>query len=129
MLVVAADDGVMPQTIEAIDHARAAGVPMIVAINKMDKPDAIRTGCATICCRMNWLSKSSAAMSLEVEVSALKSTNLDKLWKRSMLQAECSNSRPTPIGPPKVLSSKRKLDKGRGSVATVLVQRGTLKCR
>ena len=126
ILVVAADDGVMPQTIEAINHAKAAKVPIIVAINKIDKPDADPQRVRTELLQHEVFVESMGGDVLDVEVSALKGTNLDKLLETILLQAEVLELRPIPTAPPRAPSSRRKLDKGRGAVATVLVQRGTL---
>ncbi|MEJ8572735.1 translation initiation factor IF-2 [Microbaculum marinum] len=126
VLVVAADDGVMPQTIEAINHARAAGVPMIVAINKIDKPDADPSRVRTDLLRQEIVVESMGGDTLEVEVSALKHTNLDKLLEGIQLQAEVLELKANPDRPAEGVVIEAKLDKGRGPVATVLVQRGTL---
>ncbi len=126
VLVVAADDGVMPQTIEAIDHARAAGVPMIVAINKIDKPDADPSRVRNDLLRQEIVVESMGGDTLEVEVSALKHTNLDKLLEGIQLQAEVLELRANPDRAAEGVVIEAKLDKGRGPVATVLVQRGTL---
>jgi len=127
VLVVAADDGVMPQTIEAIDHAKAAGVPMIVAINKMDKPDADPTRVRTELLQHEVVVESMSGETLEVEVSALKGTNLDKLLEAIQLQAEVLELKANPNRPAEGVVIEAKLERGRGPVATVLVQRGTLK--
>jgi len=127
VLVVAADDGVMPQTIEAIDHARAAGVPIIVAINKIDKPDADPSRVRNDLLRQEIVVESMGGDTLEVEVSALKHTNLDKLLEGILLQAELLEIKANPDRAAEGVVVEAKLDKGRGPVATVLVQRGTLK--
>ena len=126
VLVVAADDGVMPQTIESIRHAKAAGVPIIVAINKMDKPDANPTRVRTELLQHEVFVESMGGDVLDVEVSALKQTNLDKLLETILLQAEVLDLRANPEGRAEGLVIEAKLDRGRGAVATVLVQRGTL---
>jgi translation initiation factor IF-2 len=127
VLVVAADDGVMPQTVEAINHARAADVPIIVAINKIDKPQANPTRVRTDLLQHEIVVESMGGDTLEVEVSALKGTNLDKLLDVILLQAEVLNLRANPDRQASGIVVEAQLDKGRGPVATVLVQRGTLK--
>ncbi|MDP4823803.1 MAG: translation initiation factor IF-2, partial [Aestuariivirgaceae bacterium] len=127
ILVVAADDGVMPQTIEAISHAKAAGVPIIVAINKIDKPSANSTRVRTDLLSHDIVVESMGGDVLDVEVSALKGTNLDKLLETILLQSEVLNLRAEPARPASGIVIEAQLDKGRGPVATVLVQRGTLK--
>jgi translation initiation factor IF-2 len=127
VLVVAADDGVMPQTIEAIDHAKAAGVPLIVAINKIDKPDADPNRVRTELLQHEVIVESMSGDTLEVEVSALKRMNLDKLLEAIQLQAELLELKANPQRPAEGVVIEAKLERGRGPVATVLVQRGTLK--
>ncbi len=127
ILVVAADDGVMPQTIESINHAKAAGVPIIIAINKMDKPSANPTRVRTDLLQHEIVVESMGGDTLDVEVSATKGTNLDKLLDTILLQAEVLNLRANPSREASGLVVEAQLDKGRGPVATVLVQRGTLK--
>lgn len=127
VLVVAADDGVMPQTIEAIDHAKAADVPIIVAINKIDKPSADPTRVRTELLQHEIVVESMSGETLEVEVSALKHTNLDKLLEAIQLQAELQDLKANPNRPAEGVVIEAKLERGRGPVATVLVQRGTLK--
>jgi translation initiation factor IF-2 len=127
ILVVAADDGVMPQTAEAIAHARAANVPIIVAINKIDKPDAKPERVRTELLQHEVQVESLGGETLEVEVSATKKLNLDKLLDAIVLQAELLNLRSNPARPAEGTVVEARLDKGRGPVATVLVQRGTLK--
>jgi translation initiation factor IF-2 len=127
VLVVAADDGVMPQTAEAIAHARAANVPMIVAINKIDKPDAKPERVRSELLQHEVQVESLGGETLEVEVSATKSINLDKLLDLIALQAELLNLQANPARPTEGTVIEARLDKGRGPVATVLVQRGTLK--
>ncbi len=127
ILVVAADDGVMPQTIESISHAKAAGVPIIVAINKMDKPSANPMRVRTDLLQHDIVVESMGGDTLDVEVSAMKGTNLDKLLDTILLQAEVLNLKANPNREAGGLVVEAQLDKGRGPVATVLVQRGTLK--
>ncbi len=127
VLVVAADDGVMPQTIEAISHARAAGVPIIVAINKMDKQTANPTRVRTDLLQHEIVVESMGGDTMDVEVSAAKGTNLDKLLDAILLQAEVLDLKANPDRMASGLVVEAQLDKGRGPVATVLVQRGTLK--
>ncbi|HHY51260.1 MAG TPA: translation initiation factor IF-2, partial [Alphaproteobacteria bacterium] len=127
VLVVAADDGVMPQTVESIKHAKAAGVPIIVAINKMDKPGANPTRVRTELMQHEVFVESMGGDTLEVEVSALKKTGLDKLLEQILLQAEVLELKVPRDGRAEGLVIEAKLDRGRGAVATVLVQRGTLK--
>ena len=126
VLVVAADDGVMPQTIESINHARAAGVPIIVAINKIDKQGADPTRVRTELLSHEIVVESMGGETLDVEVSATKHTNLDKLLESILLQAEILNLRANPDRPAEGIVVEAQLDRGRGPVATVLVQRGTL---
>jgi translation initiation factor IF-2 len=127
VLVVAADDGVMPQTIEAIQHAKAARVPMIVAINKIDKPDARPERVRTELLQYEVQVESLGGEVLDVEVSATKKTNLDKLLETIGLQAEILELKSNPERPAEGTVIEAKLDRGRGPVATVLVQRGTLR--
>ena len=127
ILVVAADDGVMPQTKEAIAHAKAAGVPMIIAINKMDKagadPNRVRTELLQDEIQVEQLGGDVQS----IEVSAIKKTNLDKLEEAILLQSEVLELKANPDRPADGVVIEAQLDPGRGSVATVLVQRGTLK--
>jgi translation initiation factor IF-2 len=127
VLVVAADDGVMPQTIESIKHAKAAGVPIIVAINKMDKASANPTRVRTELMQHEVFVESMGGETLDVEVSAVKHTGLDKLLETILLQAEVLELKVPRDGRAEGLVIEAKLDRGRGAVATVLVQRGTLK--
>ena len=127
VLVVAADDGVMPQTIEAISHAKAAGVPMIVAVNKIDKPDSDPQRVKTDLLQHEVQVEDMGGEVLTVEVSALKGTGLDKLEEVISLQAELLDLKANPNRPAEGVVVEAKLDRGRGPVATVLVQRGTLK--
>jgi len=127
VLVVAADDGVMPQTIEAINHARAAKVPMIVAINKVDKADAKPERVKTELLQYEVQVESLGGETLEVEVSATKRINLEKLLEAISLQSEVLDLRSNPERPAEGTVIEAKLDRGRGPVATVLVQRGTLR--
>jgi translation initiation factor IF-2 len=127
VLVVAADDGVMPQTVEAINHAKAAKVPMIVAINKIDKPDAKPERVRTELLQYEVQVESLGGDTIEVEVSATKKINLDKLLEMLALQAEILDLKANPDRPAEGTVIEAKLDRGRGPVATVLVQRGTLK--
>ena len=127
VLVVAADDGVMPQTVEAIQHARASGAPIIVAINKIDKPDANPTRVLTDLLQHEIVTEQHGGDTLAVEVSALKKTGLDKLVETILLQAEVMDLKANPDRPAEAVVIESKLDKGRGTVATVLIQKGTLK--
>jgi translation initiation factor IF-2 len=127
VLVVAADDGVMPQTVEAIQHAKAAKVPIIVAINKIDKPDAKPERVRTELLQHEIQVESLGGDVLDVEVSATKKTNLDKLLETLGLQAEILDLKANPGRPAEGTVIEAKLDRGRGPVATVLVQRGTLR--
>ena len=127
ILVVAADDGVMPQTVEAIAHAKAAGVPMIVAVNKIDKGDSNPTRVKTELLQHEIQVEDLGGETQVVEVSATKGTNLDKLEEAILLQAEILDLKANPDRPAEGAVIEAKLDKGRGPVATVLVQRGTLK--
>ncbi|MCB1452136.1 MAG: translation initiation factor IF-2, partial [Rhizobiaceae bacterium] len=126
ILVVAADDAVMPQTIESINHAKAAGVPMIVAINKIDKPEANPQKVRTDLLQHEVFVESMGGDVQEVEVSATKGTNLDGLLEAILLQAEVLELKANPDRTAEGVVIEAKLDKGRGSVATVLVQAGTL---
>jgi translation initiation factor IF-2 len=127
ILVVAADDGVMPQTIEAIQHAKAAGAPIIVAINKMDKPDANPQRVINELLQHEIVVEALGGETQVVEVSAKTRAGLDDLVENILLQAEVLDLRANPDRTAEGLVIEAKLDKGRGPVATVLVQRGTLK--
>ncbi|MER9891213.1 translation initiation factor IF-2 [Mesorhizobium sp. M0119] len=126
ILVVAADDSVMPQTIESINHAKAAGVPIIVAINKIDKHDADPQKVRSELLRHEVFVESMGGEVLDVEVSATKGINLDKLLEAILLQAEILDLKANPDRTAEGVVIEAQLDKGRGPVATVLVQTGTL---
>jgi len=127
VLVVAADDAVMPQTIEAINHAKAANVPMIVAINKMDKPDADPTKVRTDLLQHEVMVEKMSGEVQDVEVSAISGLGLDELLEAIALQAEILELKANPNRAAEGAVIEAKLDVGRGPVATVLVQRGTLR--
>jgi translation initiation factor IF-2 len=127
VLVVAADDGVMPQTVEAIAHARAAAVPIVVAINKIDRPDANPDRVKQELLSHELVTEQFGGDVLSVEVSALKRTNLDRLIETVQLQAEILELRANPNRLAQGTVIEAKLDRGRGVVATVLIERGTLK--
>ncbi len=127
VLVVAADDGIMPQTIEAIKHTQAAGVPMIVAINKMDKPEANPDNIRTRLLEHEVIVEKMSGEVQDVEVSATKGTGLDELVEAITSQAELLELRARPDRAADATVIEAQLDKGRGPVATVLVTRGTLK--
>jgi translation initiation factor IF-2 len=127
VLVVAADDGIMPQTVEAISHAKAANVPIIVAINKVDRADANPNKVRQGLLQHEIVVEQMGGDVLDVEVSATKKTNIDKLLESIQLQAEILDLKANPNRPGEGAVIEAKLDRGRGPVATVLVQRGTLK--
>ena len=126
VLVVAADDGVKPQTVEAINHAKAAQVPMIVAINKIDKQGADPQRVRTELLSHEIVVESLGGDTLEIEVSALKKTGLDRLLEAIALQAEVLELKANPNRPAEGVIVEAKLERGRGPVGTALVQRGTL---
>jgi translation initiation factor IF-2 len=127
VLVVAADDGVMPQTVEAIHHAKAAKVPIIVAINKIDKPDANVTRIRNDLLQHELVVEELGGDILAVEVSATQKKNLDRLEEAILLQSEILELGANPDRPAEGVVIESKLDHGRGAVATLLVQRGTLR--
>ncbi|HEY0164213.1 MAG TPA: translation initiation factor IF-2, partial [Sphingomicrobium sp.] len=127
VLVVAADDGLKPQSIEAINHTRAAGVPLIVAINKIDKPDAKAQKVREELLQHEIIVEEMGGEVQNVEVSATKQTNLDKLLEAIQLQAEILELKANPDRAAEGTVIEAKLDKGRGPLATVLIQRGTLR--
>ncbi|MET3788092.1 translation initiation factor IF-2 [Methylobacterium radiotolerans] len=126
VIVVAADDGVMPQTIEAIQHAKAAGVPMIIAVNKIDKPDAKPERVRTELLQHDIQVESMGGETLEFEVSAKTGAGLPQLLEGIQIQAEIMNLRANEKRDGEGTVIEAQLDRGRGPVATVLVQRGTL---
>ncbi len=126
VLVVAADDGVMPQTIEAIDHAHAAEVPIIVAVNKIDKPDALPDRVKKQLADRGLMPEDWGGKTVFVDVSAKKKTNLNLLMEMILLVADLGELKATPERPATGVVLEAKLDRGRGPVATVLVQNGTL---
>ncbi|HET9019239.1 MAG TPA: translation initiation factor IF-2, partial [Acetobacteraceae bacterium] len=126
VLVVAADDGVMPQTIEAIQHAKAAKAPIIVAINKIDRPDAKPERVRQELLQYEIVVEEMGGETQDVEVSATKKIGLDKLQEAILLQAEILDLRANPNRTAEGSVIESRLDRGRGPVATVLVQRGTL---
>ena len=127
ILVVAADDGVMPQTVEAIQHARAAGAPIIVAINKIDKPEADATRVINELLQHEIVVESLGGETQAVQVSALKKTGLDDLIEAILLQAQVMDLKANPDRTAEGVVIEARLDRGRGAVATVLVKRGTLR--
>ena len=127
VLVVAADDGLRPQTIEAINHTKAAGVPMIVAINKIDKPEAKPQKVREELLQHEIIVEDMGGEVQDVEVSATKKTNLDKLLDAIQIQAEILEIKANPDRAAEGTVIEAKLDKGRGPLATVLVERGTLR--
>jgi len=127
VLVVAADDGIMEQTVEAIRHARAAEVPIIVAINKIDRPDAKPDRVRQELLQHEIVVEELGGEVLDVEVSALKKTNLDRLEEAILLQAELLDLKANADRPAEGVVIEAKLERGRGPVATVLIQRGTLR--
>ncbi len=127
ILVVAADDGIMPQTVEAIAHAKAAEVPIIVAINKIDRPDADPNRVRTQLLEHELVCEALGGDILDVEVSAKEKINLDKLEEAILLQAEILDLKANPNRPAEGTIVESRVETGRGSLATVLVQRGTLK--
>ncbi len=127
ILVVAADDGVMPQTIEAINHAKAAGVPLIVAMNKIDKPEANPDRVRNALSEHGLISEAWGGDTIMVEVSAKQKTGLDTLLEMILLQSEVLELKADPHRQAKGTVVEAKLERGRGPVATVLVQSGTLK--
>ena len=126
ILVVAADDGVMPQTREAIDHARAANVPIIVAINKIDKPNAVPERVKRELTELDLMPEEWGGKTVTVEVSAKKKQNLELLLEMILLVSELGELKANPKRSATGTVLEAKLDKGRGPVATVLVQDGTL---
>ena len=127
VLVVAADDGIMPQTVEAIHHAQAAEVPIIVAINKMDRPDADPGRVRTELLQHNVVLEEMGGEILSVEISAKERTNLDKLEETILLQADLLDLKANPGRAAEGVIIEAKMEPGRGPVATALVQRGSLK--
>ncbi len=127
VLVIAADDGIQPQTVEAINHAKAAEVPIIVAVNKIDKEGADPTRAKTQLLEHELVPEDMGGDVICIEVSALKRLNLDALEEAILLQAEILELKADPAAPARGAVVEAKLEKGRGSVATVLVQSGTLK--
>ena len=126
VLVVAADDGVMPQTIEAIDHARAAGVPIVVAVNKIDRPDAQPEKVRSELVNYGLQPEEWGGETIFVDVSAKAKQNLDQLLEMLLLQSDVLELKANPHAPASGVIVESRLDVGRGAVATVLVQRGTL---
>ena len=126
IIIVAADDSVMPQTIEAINHAQAAGVPMVFAINKIDKPNANPDHIKEQLSQMNYLVESWGGKYQDQEISAKKGLNLDKLLEKVLLEAEMLDLKANPNKKAVGTVIESTLDKGRGYVSTVLVQAGTL---
>lgn len=127
VLVVAADDGVMPQTREAINHSKAAGVPIIVAVNKIDKPDANPDRVMQELSELELLPESWGGDTIFVNVSAKEKTNIDQLLEMILLQAEVLELKANPHKQAQGAVIEARLDKGRGAITTVLVQQGTLK--
>lgn len=127
VLVVAADDGVMPQTIEAINHAKAANVPIVVAINKIDKPEANIVRVKNELAEHGIVSEEWGGQNIFVEVSAKKQIGIEHLLEMILLQAEIMELKANPMKPARGPIIEAKLDKGRGPIATVLIQSGTLR--
>ncbi|QGP93266.1 Elongation factor 4 [Neomoorella glycerini] len=127
ILVVAADDGVMPQTVEAINHAKAAGVPIVVAINKIDRPDANPDRVKQQLTEYGLVPEEWGGDTIMVPVSALKKEGLNELLEMTLLTADMMELKANPNRPARGIVIEAQLDKGRGPVATMLVQKGTLK--
>ncbi|MEO5359003.1 MAG: translation initiation factor IF-2 [Nitrospirota bacterium] len=127
VLVVAADDGVMPQTIEAIDHARAAAVPIVAAVNKIDKPNADTDRVKKELATHEVIPEAWGGKNIFVEVSAKKKIGIEDLLEMIILQAEMMELKANPNKPARGVIIESRLDKGRGAIATVLIQSGTLK--
>ncbi len=127
ILVVAADDGVMPQTIEAINHAKAGNVPIIVAVNKVDKPDANPDRVKQELSNLGLVPEEWGGQTIFVQTSAKKGTGIDALVEMTALQAEMMELKANPNRAARAVVVEAKLDRGRGPVATVLVQQGTLR--
>lgn len=127
ILVVAADDGVQPQTIEALDHAQAAGVPVLVAINKIDKPEADTQRVRQQLSELGLQPEEWGGETVFVDISAKQGTNLDQLLEMILLVAELQELKANPKTTPRGVAIEAHLDKGRGPVATLLVQKGTLR--
>ena len=127
VLVVAADDGIMPQTIEAVDHAKAAQVPIVVAINKIDKPEADPEKVKRDLTELGLVPEEWGGHTLFAQVSAKKGTGIDDLLELILLQAEMLDLKADPDKPARGVVVEARLDKGRGPVGTVLVKEGTLK--
>ena len=127
VLVVAADDGVMPQTVEAIDHARAADVPIVVAVNKVDRPDADVNRVLQQLSEHGLVPEAWGGDTIVVEVSALENLGIDDLLEQLVIVAEVEELRASPEGPARGVVLEANLEAGRGPVATVIVERGTLR--
>src|SRR5690606_5897441 len=127
VLVVAADDGVMPQTIEAIQHAKAAGVPLIVGVHTIDKEDANADNVKNELAQYDVMPEEWGGENMFVHISAKQGTNIDGLLEAILLQAEVLELKAVSEGMAKGVVVESRLDKGRGPVATVLVQEGTLR--
>lgn len=127
IIVVAADDGIKPQTIEAINHAKAANVPIIVAINKLDKPDIDIERVKNELYMYEIIGEEAGGDVMVIPISALKKINLDKLEAAILLMAEMQNLKASPFGSASGVVIESKIEKGRGTLTTMLVQRGTLK--
>lgn len=127
VLVVAADDGVMPQTVEAINHAKAAGVPIIVAVNKIDKPEANPQRVRTQLSECGIIPEEWGGQNIFVDISAKKRIGIENLLEMILLQAEIMELKANPNKPARGTIIESRLDKGRGPVATVIIQNGTLK--
>jgi len=126
VLIVAADDGIMPQTIEAINHSRAAGVPMIVAINKIDKPDANPGRVKQALMAYGLVGEEFGGETIICEVSAKTGKGIDKLLEMLALQTELLDLRAIPEGRAQGVVLEARVDKGRGPIATILIEAGTL---
>jgi translation initiation factor IF-2 len=126
VLVVAADDGIMPQTVEAINHAKSAGAPIIVAINKIDRPNADPTRVRTQLLEHELVVEAMGGDVLDIEVSATEGTNLEKLEESILLQAEILDLKANPNRISEGVVIESRVEPGRGTIATVLIQRGTL---
>jgi len=127
ILVVAADDGIMPQTVEAINHAKAADIPLIVAVNKIDKPNAQPDRVKQELTEHGLVPEEWGGKTICVEISALKGENIDELMEMVLLVAEMEDIKANPNRPAEGVVVEAELDKGRGAVATVLVKNGSLK--